>query len=158
MGVYTGHTRYNRLHGYGRLLFHNGELFQGKLASGKFVQGEYKRNNGSVFKGTFKANKPYKGTIRYANGDVYNGIINAQWQKNDHGELVCQDGKIITGCFRNDRLEGLVFIKYPSGDYVVGTFVDGRREGSFQHFVKSKSAMFNLTYKADELIAKEEIV
>eukprot|EP01084_Bolivina_argentea_P005893 11135_1 len=100
---YVGQTNQSgKRHGYGKLVFTNGNIYQGNWLNGKkhghgiFIwnSGEWK---GDIYEGEFKDGfREGKGKYVYANGDIYEG----NWlngKQNGHGKYLYINGDVYDG-------------------------------------------------------------
>lgn len=129
-GEYTGIVLNGKRHGKGRMLYINGDIYDGywdndkrhgkgrmMYVSGTIYEGEWKNNYkhgkvenyknefGSIYKGDIKKGKfNGYGVMKYSNGDVYSGM----WKDNKmHGEgkFVLVDGKEYIGTFKDGNYQ-----------------------------------------------------
>jgi hypothetical protein len=130
--------------GTGKLLFVNGDVYEGDLGNrvkGKYIykdgtcyEGQFYKysksgvgvetyEDGTVYKGHFKTNLKHGiGEYQYVNGDVFKGkFINGK--RNGLGTYVFASGENVYGDWKNDKLHGKGRWKGLSGEVVERSFV-----------------------------------
>lgn len=146
---YKGYFKKSKPHGYGKMIYPNGNSYEGDWIEDKYEGfGEYRWENGSQYKGYFKNNKREgKGKMVYSNKNCYDG----QWaddQYEGEGIFYCNDGTEYKGKFRRQRniscnellfqkecsenqlkLIGYGEIKYIDYKIYKGYFLDGKPHG-----------------------------
>ncbi len=120
-GLYSGQIISGKLtttpEGYGKLIFKDGTILDGRFKEGNFVSGKAISPKGDVFEGEFDNLKWISGTISYKNGDFLEGSLS-------------QDGNLDVTKFRitqqfNDVFEGEAVNKDGQTEIVgTQTFVD----------------------------------
>ena len=104
---YTGERKGNLMHGYGKMVYENGSVYEGRWA--------YDKANG-------------RGTITYASGAMYtggwkDGVMHGQ------GVYTYASGAVYTGGWENDKKNGKGVYSYPSGNVYDGMWKDNKKEG-----------------------------
>ncbi|OMJ87789.1 hypothetical protein SteCoe_10436 [Stentor coeruleus] len=116
-GVYIGEICGENLHGKGRILFNNGEIYEGMLIMNKMHgQGSYFYYNHSVYTGGFVMNK-----------------------KQGKGYLTLKDTSMYCGCWDDDFLEGVCIVKL-NNQHVEIYFEKGKICGGIKLICKGFSA------------------
>ena len=139
-GEYNGYVVNGKRHGQGKMMYTNGDIYdgewhedkrpgQGKMryVDGTYYDGEWKNNlkdgkakhyryaNGNIYTGDIKKGKAHgNGTMKYADGSIYEG----KWKENKkhgQGKLQYANGDIYIGEFQNDKCHGVGTIKYKDG-------------------------------------------
>ncbi len=62
--------------------------------------------------------------IKYKNRDYYHGEVNARGEKHGRGRMVENDGIVLVGEWKNDKMNGKGKMIYPSGAVYEGDFKD----------------------------------
>jgi len=151
--TYIGECTKNKKDGRGRIVFRNGEKYEGSwkndkknghgtqhYVNGMIYSGEWKNNvyNGKgilkynskeKYDGTWKMGKKYgKGKYTYKNGAVYDGAWKNN-KKNGYGVFRYANGIEYKGNFVNNIKQGKGSIIYKSGDKYTGGFKKAKQHG-----------------------------
>lgn len=103
--VYVGEFRDGKMHGQGKLTYHNGGEYVGEFCDGKMSgAGREHFSDGNYFKGQYSDGAPVEGTIFFFDGIVYHGKVNYQPAPSGEGEMLFPNGirKIAVGFKRYD--------------------------------------------------------
>jgi hypothetical protein len=146
---YTGEWENDKMHGYGKLVYPDGIIFQGKFENNQPVNGTYNLANearytgnvrdgfydsdgvleaeGKICKGKWKLGKMHgKGEVNYSGGKIISGNF-------ENGEM--HTGKLITceynynGEFRDLEPNGTGVLKHIDGSIISGKFHHGKING-----------------------------
>lgn len=105
-GYYEGETKNGLYHGKGRMVWDNGQSFEGVFENGKRVEGTYSWPNGEKYTGHFRDGKRNGfGKYFYANGDIYEGLW-LDGLKHGFGIYRYASGGYGLGEYRQDKQNG----------------------------------------------------
>ncbi|MGM9792501.1 MAG: MORN repeat-containing protein [Candidatus Cryptobacteroides sp.] len=131
-GYYEGETKNGLYHGKGRMVWDNGQSFEGVFENGKRVEGTYSWPNGEKYTGHFRDGKRNGfGKYFYANGDIYEGLW-LDGLKHGFGIYRYCSGSYDLGEYRHDKQDGyVVWVNddkktYKARHYSEGTLTDER--------------------------------
>lgn len=104
---YEGDWENDLAHGFGRIEWEDGAVYAGKMGRGRLVKGSYTFPSGSFFEGNF---------------DELSGMFLGEgtFQNND---------EIVTGTWKDGKLNGKGERKMRNGDYYQGIWVEDNLEG-----------------------------
>lgn len=153
---YTGMLVEEKWHGYGIVLWNDGDMYTGEHIADKrngFGIYEYDENsiflsyegywvnsephgegtltwrNGDIYVGSFENNtRQGQGTMTYCNGDVYTGSWVANMPEGQ-GIMTHANGDIYDGAWKNGQKHGYGKMTYSNGDIYEGMWGDGHRNG-----------------------------
>ena len=149
---YKGGWESNRAHGKGRIIYANGDTFEGKFVSGQKDYGVYTWLDGGTYTGKFVDGSPAEGRYVYSNGDTFRGVIensmligkyfikaqNATFiGEKQIGELT-GNGRLYIGdlVYKGNFIHGAIVgegeLIDAEGTTYTGEFVAGKREGKFK--------------------------
>lgn len=109
--TYDGEFKDGKIHGRGRIEYSNGNIFEGELENGAWI-------NGKLTTASYK----------YEGGFIYDKEKNVN-NRHGKGQLVYSDGEVINGIFANGKLHGYTKVVKPNGDTIEGTYRDGKPDG-----------------------------
>lgn len=106
-GTYTGYMVTGTPHGQGKMVWDNGNVYEGNWKDGLINgQGKMVWNNGDLYEGNWKDGQYNgQGKVQWSNGDVYEG----EWQNglyHGQGKLRWKDGNTYEGAFQNGSANG----------------------------------------------------
>ncbi|MDR2077822.1 MAG: hypothetical protein LBP39_02545 [Rickettsiales bacterium] len=102
-----------------KVIYGNGDVFEGILKDDKPSEGTITYENGNIFKGVLKDDKPSEGTITYENGNIFKGDF--EDGRPSDGTITYENGNIFKGVLKDDKpSEGTMTHK--SGTVFVGKF------------------------------------
>ncbi len=141
---YNGDIVNGKPHGYGTMLFRNGNKYTGEWYEGNMHgKGTYYYKDGIVYEGSFQNGKRSgRGTLTYPTGDYYEGMW-ADDYRNGEGKMVFSDGRTMRGTFKDDK-----FIKG-----IISEFVDGMlKETRFtnEEVISGTATVTLISYPADK--------
>ena len=129
-GKYLGEVYNGKRHGYGQMVWDNGDVYLGYFESGELT--------GS-------------GTMMYSNGDEYNGDF-VLGIKDGHGILYTEE-YFYRGEFVDDQKNGMGFqYGYLTNEVYLGWFTDGMYDGEgilYSDISLSESAIFGYFYEGE---------
>ena len=127
--VYTGYVKSGIPDGKGRMLFENGDVYEGDFVFGKeHGNGVFTWANGDVYEGGFENGCPEgQGRLTWVSGDVYEGDFTVG-TRTGYGKLAFANGDVYEGDFVDGVMEGQGKLTWVSGDVYEGNFVDGRTD------------------------------
>ncbi|CAI2381814.1 unnamed protein product [Moneuplotes crassus] len=166
IGEYEGKWVRDRRDGTGKMIYANGEIFQGIWKNDRRYKGELSLSNGQRYEGRF-LNNQYHGrgtltltngttltgnfeygvllspaTIQFTNGRVYAGEING-YEIGRRGKLVYANGDTYEGTFEDRRREGDGVLLMPDGSKYEGRWKNDKKDG----FGKEYNASLNEYYE-----------
>lgn len=117
--------------GSGRIVWDNGDQFEGTLVRGqKEGKGEFRWANGQRYRGDWSRDQPNgKGSIQFANGDRYSGDMR-NGLPNGAGALVFANGNRYQGEVRDGQPNGTGIMTFASGNRYRGEVRDGLPHGT----------------------------
>ena len=129
-GVYEGEVKDGKMHGMGKLTYHNGSVYEGKFKEDKPQgMGKIIYLNGIIYEGEFKDGKKHgMGKIIYPNGKIYEGKFK-DGKSHGKGKLTFPNGIIFEGRHtlsksnNTRKLFGVGKITYPNGSVYQGEVV-----------------------------------
>mmetsp|Transcript_23003 Transcript_23003/g.26381 ORF Transcript_23003/g.26381 Transcript_23003/m.26381 type:complete len:206 (+) Transcript_23003:724-1341(+) len=120
-------------HGYGKLLFTNGDVYLGEFRSNKMHDED--------------------AVIRYANSDEYHGAVAMSMKHAKDAKYVYSNGDVYHGDFRGDKKAGQGTISLFSGDIVyTGDFENDRKTGHGEVTIKSAGITLVAEFDEHELV------
>ena len=135
--VYTGNVKEGKPHGTGKMVWSNGESFEGKWENGKRIEGRCLYKNGNIFEGIYglandgKTSIPLKGKMTRKYGPVEEGDFVPKGSNKfrlKNGTITYYDGSVFEGeIFENSRMNGKR--TYKDGRVDEGEFRDNKRHG-----------------------------
>lgn len=127
-GVFTMAPDTGVLSGNGRLVWTNGDVFEGTLVRGVSQgKGSFTWANGQRYEGDWERDLPNgKGTISFSNGDRYVGEVRDGVQQG-HGTYTLKDGDSYTGAWVAGNKHGQGRLTWRNGDYWEGQFKDNQQ-------------------------------
>ena len=125
-----GMWREDRFTGWGREIYNNGEIFEGKFINGQINgKGIYKNiNNKNIYIGDFiNSMRNGKGEL-YTNeyhyqGEFYKNKINGK------GKMEIYNEGEYEGTFKDNQFDGKGMLKFKNGKYYIGSFSKGKMNG-----------------------------
>ena len=125
---YIGYINNNQRDGKGKMIFNNGDIYDGDWLYDVFIKGIISYKNGEEYKGYINNNKREgKGKMKYNNGDIYDG----NWI-NDffiNGIIKYKNGEEFEGYINNNKREMKGEMKYNNGDIYKGNWKNNLKEG-----------------------------
>ncbi|CAI2364639.1 unnamed protein product [Moneuplotes crassus] len=129
IGEYEGKWVRDKRDGSGRMIYANGEIFEGIWKNDKRFKGELTESNGQTYVGRFYNNKYHgKGTLTLNNGTILAGNFENGILLNP-ATIQYTDGRIYTGEIYGFDIGRRGKLSYPRGEVYEGTFEDKHREG-----------------------------
>ena len=125
-GYYEGETKNGLYQGKGRMVWDNGQSFEGDFENGKRVCGTYSWPNGEKYAGHFRDGKRNGfGKYYYANGDIYEGLW-LDGLKHGFGIYSYCSGFYDLGEYRHDKQHGSVlWVSADQKTYKVRHYAEG---------------------------------
>ncbi|CAI2366721.1 unnamed protein product [Moneuplotes crassus] len=137
--LYEGFLLNNKPHGKGRLIFKNGDMYQGD-----FENGIYSGYGKLVTKAYFRQGYFEEGKMNGQGFEVYKTDPKdryfGQWlndKKHGIGELQFENGDCYNGSFKNNTFNGDGTMKFANGDVYTGHYKDGKMHGRGRYDFKS---------------------
>ena len=117
--------------GSGRIVWDNGDQFEGVLVRGqKEGKGEFRWANGQRYRGDWSRDQPNgKGSIEFPNGDRYSGDMR-NGLPNGTGALVFANGNRYQGEVRDGQPNGTGVLTFANGNRYRGEVRDGLPNGT----------------------------
>jgi tRNA A-37 threonylcarbamoyl transferase component Bud32 len=117
--------------GSGRIVWDNGDQFEGTLVRGqKEGKGEFRWANGQRYRGDWSRDQPNgKGSIQFPNGDRYSGDVR-NGLPNGTGALVFANGNRYQGEVRDGQPNGSGTLTFANGNRYRGEVRDGLPHGT----------------------------
>lgn len=136
-------------HGYGRMVFSDGTVYEGGWLNGKRNGfGKQKTSDGTYYECEWYNDVPSGfGKVRYASGGCYEG----NWKDGKHngfGMYTWSNGDVYIGEFSGSKMTGYGALKRTSGDVTAGTWKDGNL------VERSKQEITKLTYTSASYIGQ----
>ena len=147
--------------GKGRLIFENGDIYEGDFVDGKRTgKGRLIWKNGDVYEGDFVDNKRTgKGKFIWRDkgniycGNIYEGdFLNGK--RTGKGRLIWKDGGVYEGDFVDNKRTGKGRIIWENGDVNEGDFVNGTRNGKGKDIILLRNGRIGRVYAGDYLNGK----
>ncbi len=130
VGYYIGDVLDDKMHGYGKFTYYNGDFEKGKWEEDKFIEGRGKITyNDGYYEGEFTNEKCYgKGKYCFFNGDYYDGrwFNNILMEGTGH---ITYDNGYYEGEFHNGKKHGNGKFYFNNGDYFKGKYRYGKING-----------------------------
>ena len=127
--VYTGYVKSGIPDGKGKMLFDNGDVYEGDFVFGKeHGHGVFTWASGDFYEGDF-VNSTFEGQgkLTWTGGDVYEGdFVNGT--RTGKGKLVFAGGDVYEGDFVDGVMAGQGKLTWIRGDVYEGSFVDGHTD------------------------------
>lgn len=167
---YEGTLKDGKWHGTGKFVWVNGDVYEGDFVEGiRQGQGKYRYADGSVYVGSWIDNEPNgKGTLTTGSttvtGVFVNGVLEGEGSATlaggnkysgyfVHG-IFCDDSAVMTfgaggkyeGAFADGVPHGNGKLTYSDGDWVKGTFENGKLQGKAQYYDSSTGRTRMVTY------------
>lgn len=129
-GDFTADPVTGLVSGRGRIVWDNGDQFEGTMVRGqKEGKGEFRWANGQHYKGDWFRDQPNgKGSIQFPNGDRYTGDMRAGLP-NGSGTLVFANGNRYRGEVRDGLPHGRGVNRFNNGDLYSGAWSRGKSHG-----------------------------
>lgn len=131
--IYDGEWKKGLMHGKGRMTFNNGSVYEGEweynLMHGK---GVCAYENGDIYEGEFKNSTKYgKGVYTYTDGGVHDGeYVNEL--KHGKGVYIYPNGGDVLKCeWKDNKRHGNSTLTLKNGTVTEINYVNGKREGPF---------------------------
>ena len=168
---FEGEWKNNKKNGKGIFYLNNEKKYEGYWEENRRILDNYIENEEYIKKKEIIGNKQIR--IEYVDGDIYQGEYNPEtkiiegsgkyifnsgntiYEGNFENNLfngegsASGDGKIIIGMFKNGKLNGQVKIIYDNGNTLKDEFKDGKKEGVFLSYDKSKNITKRVMYHND---------
>ncbi|OMJ72179.1 hypothetical protein SteCoe_29446 [Stentor coeruleus] len=127
---YIGNFHLDRIEGFGRMIFENGDVYEGEFLNGQaHGKGKYIQKNGAVYSGEFKKDKQHGiGTELWCNGCKYEGSYK-KGMKHGKGKITYPNNTSYTGDFYENRIEGKGVYQWSKAKWYEGEFVDNKMHG-----------------------------
>ena len=171
---FEGEWKNNKKNGKGIFYLTDGEKYEGYWEENRKILDNYIENE-FVKKKEILGNKEIR--IEYMDGDIYQGEYNPQskiiegigiyyfnygpiykgnFEKNIFSGkgIYLYFGNIISGIFKNGKLNGQGEIIMKNGNKLKGEFKDGKKEGIFLSYDKSQNKTVRKIYKNNNLIGE----
>lgn len=152
---YVGKWRNLQPHGYGKMTYANGNIYEGEWFMGKLLgSGKMVYSNGEIYEGEWKNDKPEgKGQITYANGNKYE----CEWKNGEIKLLIHPNVNNILEFFgvRNDNgtMTGEVKYSYANNNYsYTGDLRDYKRHGEGTFCFTPKNCISGM-WESDSLVS-----
>lgn len=133
-----------QFHGKGRLVWRNGDVYEGDFAQGhRQGSGVYRWADGRQYTGDFVLNvREGQGRLLYANGDFYEGGF-YQGQRHGPGRFIFRNGSMYEGGWLEGRYHGRGTLVQADGRTYVGDFVKGKSHGVGQEMDPSGNMVYD---------------
>jgi serine/threonine protein kinase len=127
-GDFTVDPKSGIVSGKGRVVWSNGNQFEGTLVKGvKEGRGQLIWANGQRYSGDWLRDSPNgKGTLIYPNGNRYEGEVK-DGIPNGEGKFRYKGGDVYSGAWVNGKSHGHGRYTWANGSYFEGEFKDGKR-------------------------------
>ena len=132
-------------HGYGKIAFTNGDLYEGFFELNKIVgEGKLTTKSGRVYKGFFENDMTLKnGTLNYPNGQIFEGEFDNN-RNAINGKIDLLYGVSFEGKLRNDQPFRGRYNFNTQGDSFYGIFENGKAyEGEYTFRNGTRTTMVN---------------
>ena len=132
-GKYTGTVNTGLLNnqpdGYGKIVFTNGDVIEGRFKNGAFIKGKAISSKGTVLEGEFDNLHFLSGKITFPNGDYITGATDSKTKqfKTTDFRKTYKFGEVIQGQYAyNDKTAPKIqaVITYPDGNTIAGEFAE----------------------------------
>jgi hypothetical protein len=159
-GKYLGQKTNGRKHGFGKIYFNNGAMYEGQwkqdlrhgvgidhFANNDLYQGSFKNDTregkgtywfdgGATFDGWWKLDRfEGEGILSYANGDLYHGWFKCG-KRHGTGKYIFTDGRSYLGQWSKDMKNGMGKFKFLDGKVYDGRWKDDIRVDEAADVVK----------------------
>mmetsp|Transcript_25876 Transcript_25876/g.43666 ORF Transcript_25876/g.43666 Transcript_25876/m.43666 type:complete len:534 (-) Transcript_25876:631-2232(-) len=173
---YEGQVRGNIMHGEGKYVYPNGDVYEGSFVNGEKsghgcleftlstsnerirYTGQFDKNkmngkgtmefeNKSVYRGDFlDGHWDGEGEFTYANGDVYNGGYMKNL-KHGFGVFKWADGSSYEGGYEQNKWSGKAKYTHSNGDEYTGSYLNGRKHGQGKFVWADSCAIYSGAYE-----------
>lgn len=97
-----------------------------------------------------------KGEIRWKSGNTYRGqFIDDEFVE---GSMIYKGGSYLEGHFVKENLHGLGKFVFESGEYQIGEWENGKKQGEHKVYEKEGNQRWFATYKDNEVTKLVEIL
>jgi hypothetical protein len=130
IGSFKADTKANSYSGTGKVVWADGDSFEGTLVSGKREgHGKFAWADGQRYEGQWRDDQPNgQGMLWFANGDVYEGTL-VDGQPRGQGRMRFATGDRYVGELQQGVAHGRGAYTWTNGQTLVGRWIDGRVEG-----------------------------
>lgn len=153
-GQYDGPLLKGELSGLGRIVWPNGDVYEGEFEDGLFDGLGLYQTRSKIYEGPFvQGTATGQGKITYSNGNVYEGdVVNGLAE--GQGKLLMQEG-IYEGQFKDNVFHGLGTLIRGDGAQYVGEFAEGKFFG-VGTYSSSDGSIYRGDFKEDILEGQGE--
>lgn len=166
--IYVGEWYNGLRHGYGDVIYSNGDSYYGEWQENKYHGvGRYRYANGDIYDGEWIDNLPngkgqylsdsftYRGEwtdgwihgfgrLDFANGDIYEGDF-CEGKKSGIGLYQFSNGNVYEGEFNEDQINGLGVLTFSDGNRYEGEFLNGKIYGNGTLYYTDTTGIVTLT-------------
>jgi len=128
---YTGQWSAGREHGDGKIVYWNGDSYEGPFEDGCEIE-EIGRVGQASVTTVYKDQSSPIATVHYTTGARYEGEVNDKGLPDGKGILYANTGVSLSGTFVNGRAEGHASVRRPNGGTMTGPW---KNHVAFGHFV-----------------------
>jgi hypothetical protein len=144
VGVFTGSLRNDKPHGFGKMQYDDGRLYEGTTSRCEYIYvcvvglandsiSQNRLYYGCCHTGDWKYGRWHgRGKAHFANGDVYQGQYLYD-QRHGYGHYIWKDGRTYIGQFEQDQRQGRGLYRWPNGSWYRGEFSKGQRNGEGEY-------------------------
>ena len=146
--IYIGGFSGKAMHGYGKMICHNGDAFIGVWQFGIRVGLGEESINGDVLRTLWVDGKRCgPGVYKHTEGYIHRGLYDSD-KRNGPGEYTWGDGQVYIGDFLHGKRNGFGSLLLPNGDKFIGEWRDCKRHGTGR-YVRSSGEIRDRVWKAD---------
>ena len=148
---YSGGIQNGMRHGKGSLKYRDGTVYRGTFKENmRNGHGVVMHNDYRIFEGTFIKDIPKKGILRMNSNGCYEGGFDEKGIPSGKGTYY-SNGHDATwdGGWKDGKPNGEGTYFYDSGDYFIGTLLNGKRDGKGSIYDKKGNILLEVNYKND---------
>jgi hypothetical protein len=122
-GTYDGELVNGKREGNGKMIYKDGNAYEGKWEQDDKISGKMIYENGDVYDGEWEGDQRKLGKMIYENGDVYDGEWRGDWMDNDKygdGKMIYQNGDVYDGEWKFGTKYGHGKMIYKNGEVYEG--------------------------------------
>ena len=127
---YEGTFHDREWHGYGRMVYFNGQEYEGEVSLGfHHGYGKWSTKEGHKYEGQWKHGTRHGwGIYMWSSAEKYEG----DWEEDNvqgYGKYTCRDGRTYEGFYHAHKYHGYGVETWPNGDMFEGYFLMGKKDG-----------------------------